>query len=293
MKATIIIAAILDLLGAVLFTLGGLSAIFFPPMQTAYNNMHPWMGWIVGGCFILAGLVFLWTAIGLFMRKDFARLTMRLLGIFLLVYGVVIGVSGSIGVLSTATQSSPSLVAMIIILGFASVQMSLGLWWTLCFRKSKMAQLFPTTGIAARRPDSVSVIALLNMGGIVMLPAVTMITAFPALGVVLEGWTAQAFWVVWMLVLTVLGIGLWRLQEWARIGTLALFGFGMLNALVTQLVPGAHDRYMSVVMAQFGSTKPVPATSGGGWVAIVVCGIFFGIQAYFLITRRGVFRKVD
>lgn len=290
MKATIIIAAVLNLLGAVLFTLGGLSAIFLPQMQTAYHNLHPWMGWIVGGCLLLAGLVFLWTAIGLFMRKDFARLTTRLLGMFLLIYGVVLGVFGSFAVLLAAKQSPANPVAMSFILGFAAIQVAIGLWWALSFRKSKMAHLFPSTGLAARRPDSISLIALMEISGIVMLPAVTMITAFPVMGVVLEGWAAQAYWVGWMLVMTVLGIGLWRLQEWARIGTLAMLGFGMLNSLVTQWVPGAYDRYMSIVMAQFGGAKP--ATSGGGWITIITCGIFFGVQAYFLITRRAAFRKV-
>lgn len=291
MKATIIIAGILNLVGSLLFTLGGLSALFLPQMQTAYNYIHPWMGWAVGGMFILGGLVFLWTAIGLFMRKDFARLTTRLLGIFLVIYGVVLGVSGTLASLSTAIQAPANFAAVIVILGFATIQVAIGLWWALCFRRSKMGHLFPTTGMAARRPDSISAIALLEISGIVMLPAVKFITAFPAMGVILEGWAAQVYWVSWMVVTTVLGIGLWRLKEWARIGALALFGFGMVSTVLSQIVPGVHDRYMSIVMTQLGSTKP--AMPGGGWITLVVCGIFFGIQAYFLITRRAAFRKVD
>lgn len=290
MKASIIIAGILNLVGAFLFTFGGLSAIFLPQMQTVYNNMHPWMGWIVGGVFILGGLAFLCTAVGLFMHKDFARLTTRLLGIFLVVYGVVLGVLGSLSALSTATQAPANLAAVIVILGFATIQVAIGLWWSLCFRRSKMGHLFPTTGIAAHRPDSISAIALMQIGVIFGLPFGAVMKAFPVMGIVLEGWAAQLVLVLWMLITVVMGVGLWRLKEWARTGTLVLFGFGILNSVSAQLFPGAHERYMSIVMAQFGSTKP--QAPGVGWITIVACGIFFGIQAYYLITRRAAFRKV-
>ncbi|PIR20352.1 MAG: hypothetical protein COV45_06135 [Deltaproteobacteria bacterium CG11_big_fil_rev_8_21_14_0_20_47_16] len=280
MKATLILAGILELIAAVLLLLGG-NFLIQGPSQS--SQLNPQILKVSGIAYIVLGLGYIITAIGLFCRKKWARIITLLTGICIFAYAFLVGIITTVTSYGTAYWTAPAIAMMwAMLLPFLGI----GAWWTWAFRAAKMAALIPPS--TSLRPTSISAIAIIKISNILFLPLIVYVAVFPAMGLLLEGLASQLYVGVLLIVSFVLGVGLWRLQEWARIGSLILYGYGFLNSVLFYVRPEALNVYVSTVRSQMG--LPATQVSHPIWglgMGVVILGIF----CYFLITRRAAFKK--
>lgn len=270
MRATILATAALQLLCVVAF----------------------WIFWglrkQVGTPPIILTVSLLIVAIGLLMRKNWARALTRALGVLM----VVIGGGATIVIFRGDWEQHAR--EFLILVALSAVTTGIGFWWFWIFRASKSRDYFlPNISAVANtksvRPLSISVIAIIMILCLLTLPFVFVyvdMKAFPFMGVLFEGRSANLVFTLWGLVHVPLGFGLWYLKEWARIGTLALLGVGFIGQAVS-IFTGAYDSY-SMIIAQQANRTPA---SHSGWFPLISSAIFIGAPVYFLITRRAAFQK--
>jgi len=170
-------------------------------------------------------------------------------------------------------------------------------WWAWLFSRPRIKELFSegrARTLESRRPVRIAVIGWYWILAGVMMCA---IASFPiAIGVwVLTGWKGAALKIVWGVAYFVLGWGLLKMREWARIGSLWMVGFYALNAMVLFLLPGGAGRLQALLEQnpwKLHQTPPMAATSGMMRLGVAGCVLVSIIPLYFLITRKAAFVPV-
>jgi cbb3-type cytochrome oxidase subunit 3 len=130
--------------------------------------------------------------------------------------------------LQTAARVGVAVIAVL----FAAM-MAIGVWWLVYFNlKSVRAAFAGTTGDLAenRRPLLLSVYAVLLIAGVIAL-SFPVYMHLPAVlfALILRGWASTAFYVCCAVLNVAVGIGLWRLREWARRLALVVIAFGFVQ----------------------------------------------------------------
>jgi hypothetical protein len=171
-------------------------------------------------------------------------------------------------------------------------------WWAWLFSRPHIKELFlegrPET-LESHRPVSIAVIGWWWILGGAMMFAMASLPI--AIGVwVLTGWKGAVLKVVWGVAYFVLGWGLLKMREWARIGSLWMVGFYALNALVLFLLPGGTGRLQALLEHnpwKLHQTPQMAATLGMMRLGVAGCVLVSIIPLYFLITRKASFVAVN
>jgi hypothetical protein len=171
-------------------------------------------------------------------------------------------------------------------------------WWAWLFSRPHIKELFSegrTGTLELRRPVSIAVIGWYWILAGAMMCA--MATLPIAIGLwILTGWKAVAVKVVWGAAYILLGWGLLKLREWARLGSLWMIGFYALNALILFLPPGGTGRLQALLEHNPWKMQQVPPMAATlGMMRLGVAGTFLVaiIPLYFLITRKAAFLPVE
>jgi hypothetical protein len=241
----------------------------------------------------------IWTAIGIFRRRGWARVSIV---IFAALLTFMAGSAGLV-ILVMRLPAQPNVTQGMMdairwgMGGFYSLLAAIGVWWLVLFNlrstKEYFAQGVPSAPPA--RPLSVSVIGwYLLIGSLFM--AVPAVLRLPALvfGAVITGWAGVAVYTVLAAAQVFLGAGLLRLREPVRVGAIAYFCFGALSSAVTWVLPGYEAKMQRML-------REMPRLSAAGvpaqmpqpvWVFALLGTAFVAIPVWFLVRRRAAFVKL-
>lgn len=236
------------------------------------------------------------TAIGIFRRRGWARLSMIVFALLL----VGMGGSALVGILfikmpDTGNVSPATMQNVRVgIAAFYGAMAVIGAWWLLLFNSSATKQYFAErTAEPDARPLSIAII-----GWYLLLCAVGTATGailrMPGMlfGLILTGWEALAIYTAFTAVEIYLGAGLLQLQESARVASIAWFGLLAVNSVVTVALPGFAGRMQIVQQALpaflRGGQTPLPIEGTG---ALMLMGtLIVAVPIWFLVRRRAAFR---
>ncbi len=149
---------------------------------------------------------------------------------------------------------------------------------------------------AGARPLGISIIAWWLVGSTVLTVAVALF-GIPTmlLGSVLTGAWATGVYVLFAAAELYLGIGLLRLRDRARWGSIAFFGFMLVNAVVFWLLPGSAERIQTFMREISPAMETPPAAIDFSWhgllPSILGLALFVGLPIWFLIRCRPSFRS--
>jgi hypothetical protein len=213
---------------------------------------------------------------------------------------------------------------------FYALQIVLAVWWLYYFNTRKVKDLFRSRGFPiappppqppaifpvppdalpkSKRPVSISVIAaimLISAGfapfSLVMLKS--MKVPMPVMGFWIEGWPVAFVILFYLIVQVITGVGLLKMKPWARTVSICYFVFGMINSLVTFLLPGsaAHfEKMIAGMMPKFPSSDSFPPdansiissiphmASSMIWVGVIFGLLFAGVQLWFVVKEKQAF----
>jgi hypothetical protein len=329
-------AAVIALIGSIftlLFGLLMLAIMMFAPIPTP--SQSPVSPTFMRAMFVLLSLFYLlpaiWgivTSIGLFRLRNWARISIIIFSVPLLLLGVFAGLVSLLMPVPAGvdTASNPSII-LAIRLGmglFWLTMIGIGVWWLILFTRTSVRAQFaaaPAPGAMAlpappnqgmsppitvptgpRRPLSITIIAWLLLVGCGLLPANLLLKAPMVLfTTMITGWAAAAFCVAYAIANFFVGRGLLRLQPWARKAAIGLYGFGLLNTAVFYFAPGGRARMVALMENQrsmFGWETMLPNQPlvhmdlGPLFPIFAMLGLIgAALPIYFLMTRKAAFER--
>jgi hypothetical protein len=249
---------------------------------------------VVSACLCGWGI---WTAIGIFRRRGWARISIVVFAGLL----AFMGASGSLAILFITLPAQEGVSQRMMdalrwgVAGFYGVLAAIGVWWLVLFNLSSTKEYFAQDAPSEppARPLSVSVIGwyLLISSFFLAAMAVARMPAF-VLGAVVTGWGGLAVYTLFAGAQIYLGTGLLHLQEQARLGTIGYFCITALNSMLT--VPGFAAKMQIVQRAMpklFPSGVPEQYPQPA-WVFVLMGAAFVAIPIWFLVRRRAAFVTV-
>src|ERR1039457_4325073 len=240
----------------------------------------------------------IWTAIGIFRRRQWARISIVVFAVLL----TFMGASASLAMLFVQMPLQPGVSqhAMDTIRwgvgAFYGVLAAIGVWWLVLFNlsstKEYFAQYAPSQPDA--RPLSVSIIGwyFLISSPFLAAMAVVRMPAF-VFGAVITGWGGLAVYTLFAGAQIYRGTGLLRLREQARLGTIGYFCLMALNSAITMGLPG-YAAKMQIAMREMPKLFPAdvpPQVPQPGWLFVLIGIAFAAVPIWFLVRRRAAFVK--
>jgi hypothetical protein len=237
------------------------------------------------------------TAIGIFRRRGWARLSMIIFAVLL----VGMGGSALVGILFIKlpdTGKVPPETMQNIRVGIAAfygAMAVIGAWWLLLFNSSGTKQYFAERDAApGARPLSISIIGwYLLLSSVVTATGAILRVPGMLFGVILTGWAALAIYTAFTAMQIYLGAGLLQLQESARVASIVWFALMAVNSAVTLVLPGFAGRMqiMQQALPAFlgGGQQPVPIEGTGGMMLMGT--LIVVVPIWFLVRRRRAFRN--
>jgi hypothetical protein len=239
------------------------------------------------------------TAIGIFRRRGWARISILIFAVLLTLMSVSAGLMilfmtalpTQEGVNQGLTDTMRWGVA-----GFYGVLGAIGVWWLVLFNLRSTKEYFVPGAPRepSARPLSISVIGwyllisslFLVVGAVFRMPALVF-------GLVITGWGGLAVFTVFAAVQIFLGTGLLHLQERARVGSIGYFCLIALNSVLSITPPGLAAK-MQILQREmpkaFGTGTAAQMPEPGWVVALMGVGIA-AVPIWFLLRRRATFER--
>ncbi len=239
------------------------------------------------------------TAIGIFRRRGWARVSIVVFAILLTFMGVGAGLAilfmPALPSQGGVSQNLMDTVRWAIAV-FYGVLAAIGVWWLVLFNLSATKEYFVPGGPSepSTRPLSVSVIGWFLLAGSLFL-AVMAVFRLPAFvfGVVITGWGGLVVYTIFAGAQIYLGMGLLHLQEQARIGTIVYFCLTALSSILNVAPPGLQAKMETLqrAMPKFfpnGATTTMPQP---GWLFALMGVAIAAVPVWFLVSRRAAFGR--
>lgn len=337
-SAGVTLIAVLSLIGSLLTLLMGflmtILSIFAPRFAQKDPSLNPQL---FRATFLLAALVYIlpgvWgivTSIGLLRLKEWARISMIVFSVLLILmssFGGLIGMLMPLPQNPSHPMDPASLTGLRIFMGvFSLALLSLGTWWLVFLNRGKVKEQFgaavltpigpppPATEpapmgssianlpVVPQRPLSLTILAWFLLVGCLFIP-VNLVLHSPAVFLtrVLTGWEATAYFLAFVPLHLYVGVGLLRLQPAARVVGVVYYILLFVNATIFYLAPGGRTRIAVLLQRSHASNPLLPAWpnqvfSTGDIMRFFMIGAVGGLVAllvplYFLITRKEAFEK--
>lgn len=235
------------------------------------------------------------TAIGLFRRARWSRISILIFSFMLMTTSTVSGLAIAFMPMPPPTGSQVNMAGIRAgAAGFYGVLALLSLVWAVYFTRPGVKAEFGAP--AARtdpRPLSIVVIGWwLMVAAFFVLPS--MLLGLPAmfLGGILHGWTARLFYLAFGAISFYAGRGLLRLDVLSRKVAIGYFLFSAFNALLFYVVPGNYDLMLQSLPKWFFPGPSPHAAQGftfGIWFGVMVTIVGIVVPLWFLVTRRAAF----
>jgi hypothetical protein len=261
------------------------------------------------------------SGIGLWRLKNWARIcTLVFAGLLCCMglFGGLVALVMPIPVTAAQQAQMPEIgtVMKVWTIGLALAQLGVGVWWLIFFLRPKVIAQFeplrppvPFQGempigeaamvappsITGGRPVSITVIACLLFVGTAFFPFLMLMhTPTLFLGKILTGPAAVGILLAFMVAHVGIGVGLLKVQPWARVAGLLYFGFALVNGSLTWLRPDAQELMRTMMKSQSSMFGPVPLIElpRAYFIVMAILGIVVAaIPMYFLATRKAAFER--
>src|SRR6266568_866754 len=302
----ITISAVIAFLGSGAVLLLGTSAfLIVPASQPPFLKYATYFRGVLLVGFATWGIA---SGVGLLRLRERARISLLVFSVLLLVCslpGLIIFLVTPIPI--TPNAGNPELlrqtiVGMRIFVGvFYGILIVLGAFWLWFLNTRTTREQFENVTKAnssevgaPRRPLSISIIAWFLIVSALIFPAVFFLhVPVFLLGVFLKGRSAAVIWLVMSVLQVVMGIGLLKLQAWARITAIYYFAFFVFNEIAVTLIPGTQAR-LHVAETEILTKLAIPQTPPGtapspGWFGPMSTLPVFGVLLWFLIKKKAAF----
>ncbi|HWR17103.1 MAG TPA: hypothetical protein VN577_19900 [Terriglobales bacterium] len=304
--AGVTVIATFSLLGSLL--LFGLSVLMllvylFAPMLRSNVNTSaapPQAAFLVSFFFLLAPAVWgLTSSIGLYRSKRWARISTLIFSGILIFMGVLTPLFLLAIPLPETPRADPAIMSRlkVFLTVFYLLLASIGAWWMIYLTRPKVKECF-MTGVAqgepSRRPTSVSVIAWIMIVSACFVP-INLVMSLPAMifGSVVTGWYAKVLMILYSAALLLGGIGLLKLNSFARNFTIGYFLFGIVNGLVSYFRPGSEERMRQLLEAMPASFQTPNPPSFNPFIFSMMMIPLMLVPVYFLVRNRRAFEPVS
>jgi hypothetical protein len=294
--------------GAVLAILGSLATLLMAGMM-AWGMFHAKppaemamppvtlkvIGVAMGVLFAGLGVFGIWTAVAIFRRRGWARISILVFAAFL----VFMGASALLGVLVMPFPSPPGVsvsaramqnIRWAIAASYGALAL-IGAWWLVLFNTRATKQYFAEREPAreSARPLSIGIIGwyLLVCAAGTALAAVFRVPTM-LFGLIVTGWSAVALCTALVAIDIYLGAGLLRLQERARLWSIVYFCAVAANSVVSLARPGIMQQMQQAAPAFFPTAAAMPQM-GNMWVFGPISAAAFAVPIWFLVRRRAAF----
>jgi hypothetical protein len=241
--------------------------------------------------YIIVASVGIWTSIGLFRLRPWARTSMIVFAAFLGVIGIV-GFIGTIAgpMPAGSGQGFPSGLAVLF-----AIALAISVWWLIEFNSPATKAAFTSPGDrGSARPPSITIIAWMIIAtGLSCVFAILADAPLFLLGATLTGSIAAISYAVFGAVSFFIAKGLLELREEARILGIGWSGLTSAHAALITLVPPLRERLLAMQRAMtppnadpvsFDVTNLVNLSFG-------VSAVLGAVAIWFLIRNRDVFGR--
>ncbi|MGH7652425.1 MAG: hypothetical protein ACREMS_11370 [Gemmatimonadaceae bacterium] len=246
---------------------------------------------------LLAG-VGIWTAVGLFRLRSWAR-TSTLVFAGILAAWSILALLGTMAVPVTPQMSPLTLRSfretMAVTFG---IPLAIGMWWLLQFNTQSTKAAFASRAVESpsARPLSISIIGWFGIlgGPSCLLLALVHMPAF-FFGAAFTGWSAIAIYILFGVVSLSIGKGLLDLREPARLAAIGWLVFGFIHTSLITLVPAWRQRLFEVQRG-LAPSQPQPIALNQSMILIVTVGgsaVVTAFAIWFLIRNRPAFVRAD
>ena len=253
------------------------------------------IGVAMGVLFAGLGVFGIWTAVAIFRRRGWARISILVFAAFL----VFMGASALLAILVMPFPSPPGVsvsaramqnVRWGIAASYGALAL-IGAWWLVLFNTRATKQYFAEREPAREsgRPLSIVIIGwyLLVCAAGTALPAVLRVPTM-LFGLIVTGWSAVALCTALVAIDIYLGAGLLRLQERARLWSIVYFCAVAANSVVSLARPGIMQQMQQAAPAFFPTAAAMPQM-GNMWVFGLISAAAFAVPIWFLVRRRAAF----
>ena len=251
-------------------------------------------GAAMGVLFAGIGVWGIWTAVGIFRRRGWARISILVFAAFL----VFMGASALLAILVMPFPSPPGVsvsaramqnVRWAIAASYGALAL-IGAWWLVLFNTRATKQYFAEREPAreSARPLSIGIIGwyLLVCAAGTALAAVLRVPTM-LFGLIVTGWSTVALCTALVAIDIYLGAGLLRLHERARLWSIVYFCAGAANSLATAARPGFMGQMQRAMPGLFPAAA-MPQLDAM-WVYGLIGAAACSVPIWFLVRRRSAF----
>lgn len=301
-SAGVTVIAILSLLGSLLCLAMSclmVLALFVSPAHQSLDDpaaRYAKIGFIFAIIFFLGPAVWgITTSIGLFRLRRWARISTLIFSGLLAFFGVLSSPFILVVHIPDTPGANPAVMSgiKIFMVVFYLTLAAIGIWWLIYLTRPAVKAQFEVgfvPGPPPRRPLSISIIGwLLIICGCFLPLNLLLHSPIIVLGIVLTGWAATLLFIAFGAVSLVAGIGLLRLRNYARLLAIAYLAFGVLNSIVSFVLPGGNARFARMIAAMPSFLQaPNPPAINIALMSAVMIPVWL-IPFYFLIKHKSAF----
>lgn len=246
--------------------------------------------------FVLLAVWGISTAVGLFRRRPWSRISILIFATFLSLFSGVAMLMIFVIPMPETPGADPEILAMTrrVMAGMYGGLGAIGVWWLVLFNRGRGKAYFTEleAGTESGRPLSISVLAWYLIGGGLSILAMALL-GMPSIffGLILTGWAAVLVYFGFAATQMCLGVGLLRLREWARAGSIAYFCVMAVNGLVSSSPSRQQElmRQMRLAWPWLNQPGQEAIQTGLHWPMYLVMLVIAGVPIYFLHRRRAAF----
>lgn len=306
-SASVTVVAVVSLLGSSLTLAMGLlmalAMVITRQSNPALKEPAAFVGMLIGLFFLIVPAIWgLTTSIGLFRLKNWARLS-------ILVFSVLLVLMGGFGApmfllipLPQTPGTDPHFLTLFrfAMTGFYALMAAIGAWWFILFTRRSVRGHFAADSSAVglaldalpnrppARPISITIIAWLMILGAAFAPLnLWLHPPVPFLWMMLSGFWAALYTMTHAAIALYVGIGLLRLNPICRTVAIYLYSFFLFSSAVFYTAPGRDVRLHALMSWNpFSLPRPdfqipiaIPLISGVLGLGLVVAVIYFLVKS--------------
>ena len=247
-----------------------------------------------GAMFAALAGVGLWTAVGLFRLRPWARTSILVFAVFVAVGSIfTLLVAMAMPMPPDISAGTERVLRQTMAAAFG-IPLAIAVWWLIQFNRpsTKAAFASPIPDVASSRPLSIAVIAWMSIvGGASCVLGILTGTPLFLFGVNFNGWTAGVIYAFLGALSLYIGKGLLDLRERARVLAIVWFAFSFVHSSLIALVPSLQEGMLELQRGlDQNQPNPIAFDEGGMLSLIFAFGAIVAAAAiWFLIRSRGSF----
>jgi hypothetical protein len=289
-------SAVVAIVGSILtlvFAAFAVASLFIQTTQPQPPNSPSFV--VLGALmFVAFACIGVWTSVGLFRLRPWARTAILVFAGFLAVgsiFTLLMIMAAPMPAEMGAAAARTVRRGMAVVFG---IPFLIAIWWLIQFntQSTKAAFASSTANPASAKPLSITIIAFaFILGGVSCLFAILARAPAFLFGASFNGWSAGVIYAIFAALSMFIGKGLLDLREEARILAIGWCGFWLVHGGLVTLVPPLRRRMLDLQLAMVPNQK-TPAPFDPGMLtnlSFALTVIMVAAAIWFLIRNRAAF----